>query len=103
MLHYLLAEAASGSPGVTFDNPLILGPLAAFVFAIFVSEVVVPGKTYRREVDENARLRDLVEQVIPLAESMTSTAQEMVTATTRVTDVMDRAVTTLADARRHDG
>jgi hypothetical protein len=103
MLHYLLAEAASGSPGVTIDNPLILGPLAAFVFAIFVSEVVVPGKTYRREVDENARLRDLVEQVIPLAEAMTNTAQEMVTATTRVTDVMDRAVTTLADARRHDG
>ncbi|MET9119920.1 hypothetical protein [Streptomyces sp. NPDC004528] len=99
MLHQLLA-AASGDGGVTFDNPLILGPLAAFVFAVFVSEVVVPGKTYRREVDENARLRDLVEQVIPLAESMTATAQEMVSATTRVTDVMDRVVSTLADSRR---
>ncbi|MFK0015721.1 hypothetical protein [Streptomyces sp. NPDC091027] len=100
MLHHLIAAAATGSSGVTVDNPLILGPLAAFVFAIFVSEVVVPGKTYRREVDENARLRDLVEQVIPLAESMTSTAQEMVATTTRVTDVMDRVVTTLADSRR---
>jgi ribosomal protein L17 len=100
MLHHLIAAAASDG-GVTFDNPLILGPLAAFVFAIFVSEVVVPGKTYRREVDENARLRDLVEHVIPLAESMTATAQEMVSATTRVTDVMDRVVNTLADPRRN--
>jgi hypothetical protein len=100
MLHHLIAAAAPDGGGVNFDNPLILGPLAAFVFAIFVSEVVVPGKTYRREVDENARLRDLVEQVIPLAESMTSTAQEMVTATTRVTDVMDRVVSKLADPRR---
>ncbi|MGD6750372.1 hypothetical protein [Streptomyces sp. BH105] len=101
MLHHLFAQAASGG-GVTFDNPLILGPLAAFVFAIFVSEVVVPGKTYRREVDENSRLRELVEHIIPLAESMTTTAQEMVTATTRVTDVMDRVMNTLAD-QRHDG
>jgi hypothetical protein len=31
---------------------------------------------------------------------MTSTAQEMVTATTRVTDVMDRVVSKLADPRR---
>ncbi|MFC4507025.1 MULTISPECIES: hypothetical protein [Streptomyces] len=100
MLHHLIAAAAPDGSGVTFDNPLILGPLAAFVFAIFVSEVVVPGKTYRREVEENARLRDLVEQVIPLAESMTTTAQEMVTATSRVTDVMDRIVTTLAEPRR---
>jgi hypothetical protein len=100
MLHLLIAAAAPDGSGVTFDNPLILGPLAAFVFAIFVSEVVVPGKTYRREVDENARLRDLVEQVIPLAESMMTTAQEMVTATTRVTDVMDRVIDKLADPRR---
>ncbi|MFF1711264.1 hypothetical protein [Streptomyces sp. NPDC058268] len=100
MLHHLIAAVAPDG-GVNFTNPLILGPLAAFVFAIFVSEVVVPGKTYRREVDENARLRDLVEQVIPLAESMTTTAQEMVTATSRVTDVMDRVVNTLADPRRN--
>jgi hypothetical protein len=92
MLHHLIAAAAPDGSGVTFDNPLILGPLAAFVFAIFVSEVVVPGKTYRREVDENARLRDLVEHVIPLAESMT--------ATTRVTDVMGRVIDKLADPRR---
>jgi hypothetical protein len=31
---------------------------------------------------------------------MTTTAQEMVTATSRVTDVMDRVISTLADPRR---
>lgn len=98
MLFPLAATAVSVN-GLAIDNPLVLGPLAAFIFAVFVSELVVPGKTHRREVEENARLRGLVEQVIPLAESMTETAQDMVVATQRVTDVMDRVVNALVERR----
>lgn len=88
MLH-LLATAPDAA-GIAFSSPLVLGPLAAFVFAVFIAEIVVLGKTHRREVEENQRLREVVEKVIPLAESMVETGDEMVRATTRITDTVDR-------------
>lgn len=91
-----LMASASGSGGLSVDNPLVLGPIVAFVFAVFVTEIVVSGKAYRREVEENKRLRTLVERVVPLAEQMVSAARDMIQATresitaqTTVTEVLE--------------
>jgi hypothetical protein len=78
---YNLIASASGSGGLSVDNPLVLGPIAAFIFAVFVVEIVVSGKAYRREVDENKRLRLLTEKVVPLAEQMVATARDLVQTT----------------------
>jgi hypothetical protein len=78
-MFFFLASADSG--GLSVDNPLVLGPIAAFIFAVFVTEVVVSGKAYRREVEENRRLRALTEKVVPLAEQMVTTARDLVQAT----------------------
>ncbi|MDX3260819.1 hypothetical protein PV336_16500 [Streptomyces sp. MI02-2A] len=81
---------------MSIDDPLVLGPVAAFIFAVFVTEIVVSGKAYRREVEENKRLRTLTEKVVPLAENMVITARDLVSATrdsiaaqATVTDVLE--------------
>lgn len=79
-MQHLLATAP-GSSGLSVDNPLVLGPIAAFIFAIFVTEIVVSGKAYKREVEENKRLRQLVERVVPLAEQMVAAARDLIQAT----------------------
>lgn len=81
--------AATQDAGLSVDSPLVLGPIAGFVFTVFVSEVVVSGKSYRREVAENERLRALVEKVVPLAENMVETSKEMVLATNEARRTMD--------------
>jgi hypothetical protein len=78
---FVFLASASGSGGLSVDSPLVLGPIAAFIFAVFVTEVVVSGKAYRREVAENRRLRALTERVVPLAEQMVTTARDLVQAT----------------------
>lgn len=78
MLYDFIAQAADNSLSVS--NPLVLGPIAAFVFIIFVSEIIVSGKAYRREVEENKRLRTLVEKVVPLAESLVTATKEVIQA-----------------------
>lgn len=90
------AEASSGS-GIDVANPLVLGPIAGFVFIIFVMEVVVSGKAYRREVEENIRLRTLTEKVVPLAESMVTTTKDLADVTKEVTRVMDTVVDLLEE------
>ncbi len=94
MFHFY--AAASGSAGLSIDDPLVLGPVAAFLFAVFVTEIVVSGKAYKREVEENKRLRALTERVVPLAEQMVTTARDLVDATrdsiaaqATVTDVLE--------------
>jgi hypothetical protein len=93
---FLLLASGPGEGGLSVDNPLVLGPIAAFIFAVFVTEVVVSGKAYRREVEENKRLRALTEKVVPLAEQMVSAAKDLVQATrdsvatqATVTDVLE--------------
>ena len=74
--HFISAAGAGGS-GLGIEDPLVLGPIAAFIFTIFVTEIVVPGKAYKREVEENKRLRDLTEKVVPLAEQMVDGIKDM--------------------------
>jgi hypothetical protein len=76
MLHIYLAAGET----LSVDNPLVLGPIAAFVFIIFVTEVIVSGKAYRREVEENKRLRLLVEKVVPLAEALVVATKDVIAA-----------------------
>lgn len=78
MLYDTIAQAADTTLSV--NNPLVLGPIAAFVFIIFVSEIIVSGKAYRREVEENKRLRILVEKIIPLAESLVAATKDVIQA-----------------------
>lgn len=73
--------AASGADTLGIDNPFVLGPIAAFVFIVFTIEIVVSGKAYRREVEENRRLRALTEKVVPLAERMVVATGGLVEAT----------------------
>lgn len=95
MLSLFLASASSAG-SLSIDSPLVLGPIAAFVFTVFVSEVIVPGKAYKREVEENNRLRALTEKVVPLAEQMVTATKEIVAATAAVTEVMEDAIEILA-------
>lgn len=95
MLHTLAAEvvlAANAATGLSIDNPLVLGPIAAFIFTIFVSEVVVSGKAYRRMEAENARLRGIVEKVIPLSETMVTATQSLTAAISQTADKITATV-----------
>lgn len=80
MISTYLMAAGDATSGLSVDNPFVLGPIAAFVFIVFVMEIIVPGKAYRREVEENSRLRALIEKVVPLAETLVSIAGEMTAA-----------------------
>ncbi|WP_156022947.1 hypothetical protein [Terracoccus sp. 273MFTsu3.1] len=82
----MLSQSAS-ELGVDVD-PRVLGPLAAFVFLIFTFEVVVSGKAYKREVEENARLREMNAKIIPVAEEMVSLSKKMI----EVTDSTGKAL-----------
>lgn len=94
------AAAATDPGGLSVNNPLVLGPIAAFIFTIFITEVVVSGKAYRREVAENERLRALTEQVIPLAENMIKTTVEQVEVTKESTRVLQQVVDLLRNPPR---
>jgi hypothetical protein len=100
MLMQTLTDIISLNQGsLSVDNPLVLGPIAAFIFTVFITEIIVSGKAYRREVSENQRLRALTEKVIPLAEHMSSTTAEAVEATKNVTRVLDQVVDALRQSR----
>jgi hypothetical protein len=99
MLMTVLAAAPADPGGLSVNNPLVLGPIAAFIFTIFITEVVVSGKAYRREVAENERLRALTEQVIPLAENMVKVTSEQVEVTKNVTRVLDQVTDLLRDKK----
>ncbi|WP_188187637.1 hypothetical protein [Nonomuraea sp. SYSU D8015] len=81
-----LAVLAAEDPGLSLANPIVLGPIAGFIFAVFVYEVIVPGKTFRREQEENARLRELVETVIPLTAKLVEVCEQNTELITRNTE-----------------
>jgi hypothetical protein len=98
-----LLLSAPSTPGIAVNDPLVLGPIAAFIFVVFVSETVVSGKAYKREVEENKRLRELIERVVPLAEKMVSATQQIIEVTQEATRIMADVVTLVAtrdDPRR---
>lgn len=82
--------------GLSIADPVVLGPVAAFIFLIFVTEVIVSGKAYRRLAEENDRLRSVAEKVVPIAEAMVATTSEMLQSSTRMTAVMEEIVNLLA-------
>lgn len=94
-----LASATSAS-GLGIEDPLVLGPIAAFIFTIFVTEIIVPGKAYRREVEENKRLRALTEKVVPLAEQMVSATKDMLKVGNATTKALEDFLRFWDDERR---
>lgn len=94
---FLELVSAVDASGLSVDNPFVLGPIAAFIFTVFVMEIIVPGKAYRREVEENKRLRQLVEKVVPLAEALVSTAADMIKVTKEATKALERFVDFMSD------
>ncbi|MDP9870356.1 MULTISPECIES: hypothetical protein [Streptosporangium] len=99
MLLFTLAANAVEPAGDFLTNPLFLGPLAAFVFLIFVNEIVVPGRAYRRVVDENARLSGVIETVVPIAQSMVDSAKQNAAVLEDVVAVLEDVTTRLAEAK----
>lgn len=97
--NFASATSASGS-GLGIDNPLVLGPIAAFIFTVFVTEIIVPGKAYRREVEENTRLRALTEKVVPLAEQMVSATKDMLKVGEATTKTLEEFIRFWDDERR---
>ncbi|MFD9947141.1 MULTISPECIES: hypothetical protein [Nonomuraea] len=59
----------------------------------------MPGKAYRRVVDENARLNGVIEQVVPVAQSMVESAKQNSAVLEDVVAVLEDVVTALADAK----
>ena len=88
--------AASGSSDITV-NPVVLGPLAAFVFICFITEVIVPGKSWKRLNEEADRRGKLNEQVVPLAENMVSSVKDMATSLDKVADMVEDVLELLDD------
>lgn len=101
MLHSVIPLATEA---LSVDNPLVLGPIAAFIFIIFVSEIIVSGKAYRREVEENKRLRVLVEKVVPLAEALVAATKDVIEAMRKIAsgqeDILDYMKRRDEDSRR---
>lgn len=91
--------AAAGSSDITI-NPVVLGPLAAFVFLCFVTEVIVPGKSWKRLNDEADRRGKLNEQVVPLAENMVSSVKDMAASLDKVADMVEDVLELLDDEAR---
>lgn len=106
MLLYSLLAAASDSgatdPSSLSLDPRVLGPLAALVLILFLMELVVPGKTHKRLVEDYNRSRELNEKVIPLAEKMVESQSELASAISEVTGVMNDIVRLQSDQRDHD-
>lgn len=71
------------------DDPRVLGSMAAFVFIIFVAEVVVSGKAYKRVVAENAKLRRQNAEMLPVVEEMVETMKRALRVTENSTDVSE--------------
>lgn len=88
--------AAEGS-ALNLANPVVLGPIAAFVFIVFVSEIIIPGKSYKREVDENKRLRELVETVVPLSEKTVETNKQVIETLQQLSYTLNTLVDLLLD------
>ncbi len=72
------------------EDPRVLGPLAAFVFAAFVFEIVVPGKAYKREAEENKRLREELARWLPVIEEVVDVSKRMVVLTESVGKTLEQ-------------
>jgi hypothetical protein len=88
---YLAADAGT----LNLSNPAVLGPIAGFVFVVFVAEIIIPGKSYKREVEENKRLRELVETVVPLSEKMVESNKVVVETLSQLSSTLNTLVDVL--------
>lgn len=94
-----MASSLSGVEGISLDAPIVLGPLVTLITVLLLNEWIVPGKTYRRVLHENKDLRELVEKIIPLAQSMVEATEAMTATAERSVRVMEDVVNTLGGAR----
>lgn len=67
---------------------LVFGPVGAVILMLFIYEIVVSGRAHKRELDENARLREIVETVIPLAQTMTELCGKAIEVLDKNTEVL---------------
>jgi hypothetical protein len=73
-----------------------LGPIAGLVFILFITELIVPGRSFKRLDDDYKKSRELNEKVIPLAEKMTDSQNDLARALDRVTQAMEDVLEELA-------
>lgn len=87
MLLSVLQQAATSSDQLGIEDPRVLGPLAAFVFAVFVFEIVAPGKAYKRLQVENEKMREMLAKVLPVSEEMLAISKQMMAVMQANTDM----------------
>ena len=94
-----LASGLSSVQGLSLDAPIVLGPVLTIVAVLLMNEWIVPGRTHRRVIKENKELRELVEKIIPLAQSMVEATEAMTATAERSVRVMEDVVNTMGGAR----
>lgn len=87
--------ASTASDVLSISAPVI-GPILTFLALIIINEWVVPGRTHRRVVEENRAMRETIEKVIPLAQSMVDAVESSATTMERATRVMEDCINALA-------
>lgn len=85
----MITNPPDGVDLLSITDPRVLGSIGAFIFLVFVYELVVSGRAYKRELEENARLRRIVETIIPLAEKMTDAIEANTATVERLADVVE--------------
>lgn len=86
------------------EDPRVLGPLAAFVFAVFIFEIVTPGKAYKRLQVENEKMREMLARLIPVSEEMLAVTKQTLVVLANVTRALEDFLDWWADdgrERRH--
>lgn len=98
MVHWL-ASGLSGIEGFSLDAPVVIGPLVSLIVVLLLNEWIVPGRTHRRVVHENKQLREVIEKMLPLAQSMVEATEAMTATAERSVRVMEDVVNALGGAR----
>ena len=97
MFESIAATPAGGD--ILSWSPALIGPLAAFVLILFVTETVVSGKTYRRTLEENKRLSEAHTKALTVAQSMVESVRAQNVAIEEVVSALNTVARTLAAAR----
>lgn len=80
----------------------VLSPLGALIFILFIAEIIVPGRAHKRVLEENARLNEAIQKVVPIAERALDGVAKNTTAVEEMAKVLEIVAKTLSEATRKD-
>ena len=89
--------ASTASDVLSIGAPVFGVPaFISFIVWLVLDERVVTGRAYRRAMAENAAMRETIEKVVPLAQSMVDAVEASATTMERSTRVMEDCINALA-------